>query len=235
MIRLLASVVLGLALALVAALAVAQAPPACLPGVYGDQYPGTYVHGPLRGDKGWYGWGWCKAADGSPYAVYRLCAHGQCVSDLGAYAGRQMVDLGLQVLASDPKSVYGGWWVANPPSYHCGDGGAQVTAPSTPQGLACAELNALLAKDRPAYTPPPVEPPPPPPRVYVWKVKANGLSTTRPVYTLTNGVRGTTALGVRATVGQPCDELRPTLASGSDLWAEFGPSFAPGQVALCAK
>ena len=85
---------------------------------------------------------------------------------------------------------------------------------------------AVLAADAPVVAPPP------PPVLY--SVKLNGLMTTRPSYLLIDGVRG--ALVGRADVGQRCDTTRPTLASGaSDLWAEFGPSFTPGIVALCAK
>lgn len=72
------------------------------------------------------------------------------------------------------------------------------------------------------------------PAVVTYAVKANGTSTTRPVYTLVNGVRGTSSVG-RATVGERCNVTRPTLASGADLWAEFGPGFVSGVVALCAK
>lgn len=68
----------------------------------------------------------------------------------------------------------------------------------------------------------------------IYRVKVNGTSTTRPAYMLANGVRGTTSVG-RATVGERCLTGRPTLASGSDLWAEFGPANAPGVIALCAR
>lgn len=77
----------------------------------------------------------------------------------------------------------------------------------------------------------PTIPVPPAPQ---WKVKANLSSTTRPAYTLVDGVRGTKEVG-RATVGALCDSKRPSLASGMDLWAEFAPAFAPGVVALCSR
>lgn len=64
-----------------------------------------------------------------------------------------------------------------------------------------------------------------------WRVKANGAFPTRPAYTLTGTVRGTKEVA-RAAVGTPCNVDRPTLASGSDLWAEFGTA---GVVALCQK
>lgn len=39
----------------------------------------------------------------------------------------------------------------------------------------------------------------------VWKVATNGTTTTRPVYPVTNGVRGTTVVpNVRYIVGEPC-------------------------------
>lgn len=69
--------------------------------------------------------------------------------------------------------------------------------------------------------------------VYTHHVKPNGTAADRPVYGLT-GTALTLAKG-RAAVGQPCDLTRPTKASGGDLYAEFGPAFARGVVALCAS
>lgn len=79
----------------------------------------------------------------------------------------------------------------------------------------------------------PVMPAPPAP-TYTHFVKTNGLVSTRPAYLLTAGVRGTKEVA-RAAVAQPCDLTRPLLASGADVWAEFGPAFEPGKVALCAR
>lgn len=70
-----------------------------------------------------------------------------------------------------------------------------------------------------------------PRQIALWRVKANGLFGTRPAFTLTGSTRGTKEVA-RATVGTPCDITKPTLASGKDLWAEFGTA---GVVALCAK
>ncbi|MDP3625006.1 MAG: hypothetical protein Q8S12_00300 [Hydrogenophaga sp.] len=64
-----------------------------------------------------------------------------------------------------------------------------------------------------------------------WRVKANGAFPSRPAYTLAGTVRGTKEVA-RAEVGTPCDVSKPTLASGSDLWAEFGTAAV---VALCQK
>ncbi|WP_128003468.1 hypothetical protein [Piscinibacter defluvii] len=216
----------------------AQAAPACIPGLYGDQFPGSTITGPLRGDRGWYGWGWCRNAQGEPYSMSLICAHGECTSDIGGQVGRTMADLGRKLIGSTKREVYGAWWDANALAYHCRENdGAQVTEPSSPRGLACAELRALLAADLASfYTPPP---PPPPPPVYTHAVKVNPACTlptgcTRPVYLLANGVRGTAAVG-RAEVGQPCDLSKPTAASGADVWASFGPLFETGKVALCAR
>lgn len=70
-----------------------------------------------------------------------------------------------------------------------------------------------------------------PRQINLWRVKSNGLFSTRPAYALVNGDRGSKEVA-RATVGTPCDITKPTLASGKDLWAEFGTA---GVVALCAK
>lgn len=64
-----------------------------------------------------------------------------------------------------------------------------------------------------------------------WRVKANGAFSTRPAYTFDGTVRSTKEVA-RVAVGTPCNVDRPTLASGSDAWAEFG---TPGVVALCQK
>lgn len=218
----------------------AHAAPDCIPGVYGQQYPGSSITGPLRGDSGWYGWGWCTGSNGAPYPVYRLCAHGECASDIGAAVGRTMADLGRQLLGSSKRAVYGAWVEANPVAFHCQDeGGAQVVAPDTPRGQACRELRALMAADLATFYTAPPPPPPPPPPVYTHAVKRNPSCTTptgctRPVFELKDGVRDPREIG-RADVGQPCDLTKPTLASGSDVWASFGPLFEPGKVALCAR
>jgi hypothetical protein len=71
--------------------------------------------------------------------------------------------------------------------------------------------------------------------VAVWKVKANGAATTRPAYSLVNGVLGTKEVA-RATVGAICNVSRPTApATGGDIRAEFGPANVPGVVTICSK
>ena len=66
----------------------------------------------------------------------------------------------------------------------------------------------------------------------VWKVKPNGTATTRPAYTLVNGVLGTKEAG-RATVGAVCDVTRSMApATGGDLRAEYG---ITGLVTICTK
>lgn len=66
----------------------------------------------------------------------------------------------------------------------------------------------------------------------VWKVKPNGTATTRPAYTLVNGVLGTKEAG-RAQVGAACDVTKPTApATGGDVRAEYGIS---GLVTICTK
>lgn len=195
-----------------------HAAPECLPGLYGPQFAGAKLAPLVRGNAGWYAYGWCRAADGSPSPVYLLCAHGECASDIGAEAGRAMATLGLQLLGSDPARVYGGWWDANPRAYDCGANGPPA---GTPRGAACAELAALMERDKPAWS------------ASAYRVKLNGVAIDRPAYTLSGGVRGTREVA-RAKVGEPCNTQRPTLTgTGTDLWAEFGPT--TGVVALCAK
>lgn len=110
---------------------------------------------------------------------------------------------------------------------------AAVTTPMSDPSLTAVWCPALanMQANRPADD---VTPPPPPVAVYTHAVKANGASADRPAYKLINGVRGTATVA-RATVGMSCNLTRPTLASGTDVWAEFGPDFAPGVVALCSR
>ena len=71
--------------------------------------------------------------------------------------------------------------------------------------------------------------------VPVWRVKANGTVTTRPAYTMANGVLGTKEVA-RAQVGAICNVSRPTApATGGDIRAEFGPANTPGVVTICSK
>jgi hypothetical protein len=203
----------------------ACAAPSCMPGLYGAQFGGAPIVPLVRGNAGWYAYGWCRADDGSPFPVYLLCAHGECTSDLGGQVGRALSTLGTQLLGSDPAAVYGGWWDANVRAFDCGAGGPQHTAPGTPRAAACNELAKLMARDRPAWVAPAAP---------TYRVKANGVALDRPAYALIDGARGTKELA-RAKVGQECSTKRPTLASGADLWAEFGPDRMPGVVALCSK
>ena len=63
-----------------------------------------------------------------------------------------------------------------------------------------------------------------------WQVKPNGKLSTRPAYTLVNGVL--VKLKERAPVGATCDLRRPTKPSGKDLYASYD---STGTVALCSK
>ena len=63
-----------------------------------------------------------------------------------------------------------------------------------------------------------------------WKVKPNGKLTTRPAYTLTDGVLVKSK--ARAPVGATCDLTRPTKPSNKDLYASYDNT---GLVALCSK
>ena len=68
----------------------------------------------------------------------------------------------------------------------------------------------------------------------VWRVKTNGTTTTRPAYSLTNGVLGTVIVA-RAPVGAVCDLAKPTAtATLGDIRAQWvgGPD---GVVTICAR
>ncbi len=61
-------------------------------------------------------------------------------------------------------------------------------------------------------------------------VKPNGKLTTRPAYTLVDGVLIKSK--ERAPVGATCDTTKPTKPSGKDLYASYD---STGLVALCSK
>ena len=66
----------------------------------------------------------------------------------------------------------------------------------------------------------------------LYRVKPNGTSTTRPAYTLTDGVLGKKIVA-RAPVGATCDtQYKPTKPSHKDLYASYD---STGTVALCSK
>lgn len=68
------------------------------------------------------------------------------------------------------------------------------------------------------------------PQWVAWQVKPNGKLTTRPAYTLTNGVLVKSK--ERAPVGATCDTSKPTKPSNKDLYASYD---STGTVALCSK
>lgn len=66
----------------------------------------------------------------------------------------------------------------------------------------------------------------------VYKVKPNGKATTRPAYTLVDGVLSKKVVA-RAPVGAVCNVHWPTKPSGKDVWAVY--DIGTGYVALCSK
>jgi len=74
-----------------------------------------------------------------------------------------------------------------------------------------------------------------PPDVLYVVGRATAADGTRPAYPFREGTRSTTSSG-RAIAGQPCEPRQGYAeASGSDLWAVFGPAFDPERVTLCVK
>lgn len=208
--------VLLILLALLCVQTSAHAAPPCIPGLYGTQVGNA---GYDRTDAGWYAYHYCRKADGSISMHYIACVHGSCLP-IGTFADR----VTTMKRGANPVETLQAAWDAEFGNKCSGATGALKTV--------CDQANAVAVANKPAgdATPPP---PPPPPIVYTHAIKPNGTSSTRPVYMLVNGVRSTTSIG-RADVGQPCDLTAPTLPSGSDVWAQFGPAFEPGKVALCA-
>jgi len=194
----------------------AQAAPSCIPGIYGTQVGNA---GYERTDAGWFAYWFCRKVDGGVTAHTLACVHGSCLP-IGTFADR----VTTMKRGTNPVQTIQSAWDAEVGN-KCVDATGSLKT-------VCDQAAAASKANAPQIEAPP--PPPPPPPAYTHAVKANGTSTTRPVYLLTNGVRGTTSVG-RADVGQPCDLTKPTLANGSDVWASFGPLFEPGKVALCSK
>lgn len=190
----------------------AKAAPSCVPLVYGNQIGDTFGK---RTNEGRFIHHYCKDGD-KTVPVGIACVHGTCLpvgnffENLDTY--KQSVDPVAKVKAEWDKAFLSG---------------SCEKAIGTLKTV-CDDMFLSMRENWPVAATPAPPPPPPAPQ---WKVKINGSSLTRPAYTLTNGVRGTKEVA-RANVGAPCDATKPTLPSGSDLWAEFG---TPGVVALCSK
>lgn len=197
----------------------AHAAPPCVPVVYGNQIGDVFGK---RTNEGRYLHWYCKASDGKIAPAGLACVHGTCLP-----VGNFFENLDAYKRDADPAAkVKAEWDKAFPP-------GSCETATGTLKTVCTAMYTSMLDNHpiKPVIVDMPTAPPAP-----LWKVKANpacavGVVCTRPAYTLVNGMRGTKEVA-RAAVGAACDATRPTLASGADLWAEFG---TPGVVALCSK
>tara|TARA_R110000868_G_scaffold54575_1_gene170491 strand:+ start:6800 stop:7462 length:663 start_codon:yes stop_codon:yes gene_type:complete len=192
-----------------------KAAPMCIPGL-----TGTTANFSPRAEYGTLGrhiYWWCKdPASGITYDAGFSCAHG---------GGCDYTKFGL-LLNSFTGTTRGD--KAN--AAYTGNVGfecADVMTEQTARGDLCRERLATYDANRATWLAGLVQPSAP-----VWKVKANGLLTTRPAYMLTNGVLGTKEAG-RAPVGTVCDLTKPTApATGGDVRAEFGTA---GLVTICTK
>lgn len=201
-------------------------PPSCLPGLYGEQWPGAKIEPWVRGDFGWYAYGWCKGSDGGPVHRYLICTHGVDCPNWD-FIGVAVRDLAAAVKTSSKELVYGNWWASSVQGNYC-------PAASEPRISACKELMAMIERDKPDYTPPAPPAPPASAPVYAYRVDAaTSADGTRPAYAFVGGIRATASTG-RATAGQPCVEALPSGTTGK-VWGTFGPAFDPAKVALCVK
>lgn len=189
----------------------AHAAPPCLSGLYGNQIGNVYVE---RTAEGWFGHGYCSMPDGSIRPWGFACLHGSCLP-AGNFAER------ISTLVQNPDKT------AAQKDWDTNFGNKCATA----TGALKTVCDAMYLSAREKWPVAATAAPPAPPAAPTYRVKANGLVLTRPAYTLVNGVRGTKEVA-RAAVGATCDVTKPTLASGADLWAEFGTA---GVVALCTK
>jgi hypothetical protein len=201
--------VTGVVLALCAAMPAKASPLSdCQPIVKASGYP----VGPdwTDGAVGRHVFFFC-AAPASEYTVGFSCRYDDC------NAAQLSASIAKVATATDKTAAINAEWAAWV-KWDC------TNPPDEPKRLLCVERSTLeqtaMTKALVGYTRP------------VWRVKSNGTSTTRPAYSLINGVLGTKEVR-RATVGTLCDLTKPSVpATGGDMRAEFGVS---GVVTICSK
>lgn len=184
----------------------AQAAPSCLPGLYGPQWPGAKLETGVRGQHGWYAYGWCNEND-APIGRYLICTHGvDCWpwDRIGSVFGQ----VSFEATTKGKEAAFGGWWDANVGADYCAN-------PTGPKVDSCAELKTLLDRDRPVYTPP---------VAYTHIVAPNPQSTavppTRPSRQVVNRAMQPMKSPVYVPTGTNCDlTVQPTFPSGADVWA----------------
>jgi hypothetical protein len=221
-IRLVPSMILAALLVLmsVALFDIAYSQPLPPPGAVPNTEGKTPIGMPVvqRGNAGWHVIVYLRDSNGWYTDGGLSCPHGVCES-WPAFSQR----LYNYHMAPERMKAFADAWQAEI-KFNCS---AAIREEQTPRGELCRERRVVYCANLPNGA---KCLPPDPVKRYV--VKTNGTSLTRPVYAFDGTTRGTKEIG-RASVGQPCSLHMPTLASGSDLWASFGPDFEPSKVALC--
>jgi hypothetical protein len=135
---------LTIALLVVATQAHAQAP-ACIPGIYGTQYPGSKVVPYVKGTSGTYAYWWCSDSTGKPISEYFVCSTPECPGIVPT----QPQAFVSAAAASGVAAAWNDWFKAHPLKFSCHPGGAPQPVAGGPRDSACTELKTLLKRDQP--------------------------------------------------------------------------------------
>lgn len=209
----------------------AKAAPSCIPGLYGEQWPGSVQQSlPFRTDNGWHAYGWCSVIRPNgvkvPVLVYRSCATARCwsLTQIGTKYG----ELAYEAVLGGKKEVFGAYYDAIPAEYRCGfpgefsgTGALPLPAQGSAEALACADLRVYITRDAPAGWPAPA---PVPPGVWL----TTGLTSYN---TSATGLLSSAGL---ISKGRVCDCTVP-LKVGVTTYCTFTGAANPMVRAACAK
>lgn len=207
----------------------ASAAPPCIPGIYGEQVGNTTVE---LEEEGRFGHWYCKGSTGAVSSHGLACLRGTCIPVSVFFERLDTAKMNPATAADTVKAS----WDAAVAAGQCSESTNALLKSLC--GKMQASVRAKWPGGYPATQPPPA-PPAPPSTGY--SVKPNPACTTatgctRPVFDYVNGVRGTKEVG-RAPVRAYCDMLKdsPKVPStGTDLWLQFGPDYAPNKLTLCS-
>lgn len=193
----------------------ARAAPVCIPGIYGDVWPGSHSNIGVKTANGLHAYFWCVGKTSAnvlvPLLVYRTCVPGEsCLAwpDIGAKFG----ELVTNATSGSKFAVFASYYDHNPAAYRCGFAGElpaerPIAAPDSNSGRACAELKALIDADAPIGALPTTPPPP-----GQWVTPATGSFR---LYTAANGalVKQITDRTSGPNIVCHCDVNRATLGT----------------------
>lgn len=185
------------AIALMALSVFAQAAPACIPGLYGTQVGNADY---ARTADGWFGYFYCRAADGVVIPSVFACVHGSCLP-LGTFAER----VTEMKRGANPADTLKAAWDEQ-------FGNKCLTAADALKRVCDAGLEAARLNF------PPREPTVVTPPADVWEI-APIASGKRPSRQVVNGALVTMAAPVYLPALTVCDaSVQPTFTTSAGTW-----------------